>query len=72
MSNNRDKDGVLLIRKAMIRCRMGLNLNGLWEEGQLSQELQAIINKYRENFDGAPVTTNHDLEGEATESDEDS
>lgn len=71
VSERRDKDGVLLVRKAMIRCGMALNLNGLWEEQQLSPELQEIIAKYRDNFNGAPVTTDHDLEGEATDTDND-
>lgn len=53
----RDSDGVLFTRKAMIRCGMALNLNGVWEERQLSPELQNIIKKYRENFNGTPVGT---------------
>lgn len=70
VSEVRDMDGVLLIRKAMIRCGLGLNINGLWEQEQLSPELQQIFKKYRENFNGAVVTTDHDLDGEVTDTDE--
>lgn len=48
----RDKNGVSYARKAMIRTGMSLNLNGLWEEKQLSDELQSIVAKHREFFDG--------------------
>lgn len=71
VSEKRDKDGVLLVRKAMISCGMALNLNGLWEEQYISPEFQEIIAKYRDNFNGAPVTTDHYLEGEATDTDND-
>lgn len=37
---------------------MALNLSGVWEELQLSPELQNIIKKNRENFNGAPSSTN--------------
>lgn len=36
---------------------MALNLNGVWEKGQLSPELQNTFNKYRENFNGTSVGT---------------
>ena len=39
----------------MIRTGLALNLNGLWEEKQLSHELQAIIAENRSCFDGEPV-----------------
>ena len=31
------------------------SLNGKWEEDQLSSELQAIVAKYRNHFNGEPV-----------------
>lgn len=55
VSAQRDEDGVTYARKAMIRCGMALNLNGQWEERLLFPELQAIVNKYRENFEGQVV-----------------
>lgn len=36
----------------MIRTGLGLNLNGEWEERQLTPQLQEIIVKYRWTFDG--------------------
>lgn len=52
VSQRRDKDGVLLVRKAVICCGLGLDLNGLWEERQLSPVLQKIFKMYRDNFEG--------------------
>ena len=34
---------------------MSLNLNGKWEEDQLSNELKEIVAKYGNHFDGEPV-----------------
>ncbi|KAJ0401149.1 hypothetical protein P43SY_004356 [Pythium insidiosum] len=50
VSAARDEDGISLVRKAMIRCGLAKNLNGVWEEQQLKPELQAIIDLYREDF----------------------
>lgn len=72
VGEQRDIDNVLYTRKAMIRCNMSLDLNGVWEEMPLSPELQNIVNRYRENFNGEPVHTERDLEGEAIESDNNS
>ena len=52
----------------MKRCGLSLNGEGEWKEEHLSKELQAIIS--RENFDGIPVRTEHDLDGEATDTDD--
>lgn len=57
VNQQRDKTGVTYARRAMIRTGMSLNLNGLWEEGQLSDELQAIVAKYRSHFEGEKVIT---------------
>ena len=70
MNAQRDKNGMLYSRKAMIRCCLSKSENGVWEEKQLFQNLQDIIERYRENFNGAPVDMNKDLPGERTESDE--
>lgn len=51
----RDKNGVQYARKAMIMTGMSLNLNGLWEESQLTQELQQIVAKHRNHFEGEAV-----------------
>ena len=51
----RDKDGLSYARKAMIRTGMALNVNGNWEEGQLFDELRAIVAEYRCHLDSLPV-----------------
>ena len=50
-----DRTGLTYARKAMIRTGLALNLKGLWEEKQLSYELQAIIAENSSCFDGEPV-----------------
>lgn len=52
--------------KAMIMTGMSLNLNGLWEESQLTHDLQRIIAKHRNHLDSEPVL----CEGDETEVDE--
>jgi len=39
----------------MIQTGMALNLNGIWEESQLTDQLQQIIAKHRNHFNGEPV-----------------
>eukprot|EP00171_Calliarthron_tuberculosum_P000799 IDg799t1 len=51
----RDNHNVLYTRKAMIRCGMANNLNGIWEEAQLFPQLQETVKKYRDNFNGKNV-----------------
>ncbi|ORY50527.1 hypothetical protein BCR33DRAFT_846982 [Rhizoclosmatium globosum] len=53
-NSQKDSDGLSYTRKAMIRCGLSLE-NGEWKESMLSKQLQDIINKYRDNFDGTPV-----------------
>ena len=55
VNSMRDRDGLTYARKAMIRCGLSKNLNGLWEITQLFPKLQNIIKKYRSHFEGAPV-----------------
>ena len=61
---------MLYSREAMIRCGLAKSENGVWEEKQLFQNIQDIIERYRENFNGAQVDINKDLPGERTESNE--
>ena len=68
VENERDEDGVSLVRKAMIGSGMALNLNGQWEVRQLFPHLQAIVSKYNENFQGTPLADSMKLDGEVTES----
>lgn len=51
----RDKKGMTYARKAMIRCGLSLDTNGLWHEGQLSPELQTIVRRHRLHFGGLTV-----------------
>ena len=39
----------------MIRTGLSLNVNRMWEEEQLSLDLQAIGAKYKSHFGGEPV-----------------
>lgn len=48
----------------MIMTGMGVNYNGLWEESQLSGDLQRIIAWNREYFDGKPVTEGNDSDSD--------
>lgn len=51
----RDRNGLTYARKSMIQCGLALNTNGRWEVSQLRSELQAIIRKYLNHFDGEEV-----------------
>lgn len=64
VAQQRDLQGVFLARKAMMSCGIALNLNGIWEESQLSPELQNIINEYCENSSTTRVGCSSHVEGE--------
>jgi hypothetical protein len=51
----RDANSITSARKAMIRCGMALDATGQWHIQQLTPQLQAIIAKYRNRFDGEVV-----------------
>ena len=69
LSMKRDKDGILITRKAMIMCGLALNTNGVWEVRQLKPELQNIVRKYQEVFDEGKSPVNHHTNSAAEESD---
>lgn len=52
VNSERDADGLTYARKAMIKCGLSKNVNGVWDESQLFKHLQEIIKAYRVNFDG--------------------
>lgn len=52
VKRERDRAGLTYARKAMIRCGMAKQSNGLWEIQQLFPHLQNIVRTYRANFDG--------------------
>lgn len=47
VNDQRDINGLTFARKAMIRCGLSLDVNGVWHEKQLSPELQEIIDTHR-------------------------
>lgn len=49
------ENGISYVRQAMIACGLALS-DGKWEVGQLRSELQAIVMKHREHFEGKFVT----------------
>ena len=55
VNNRRDNNGLSYATKAMIRTVMVLNLDGLWDERKLFTDLQGIIAKHRNHFDGQPI-----------------
>ena len=55
VNSQRDKNGVQYARKEMIMTGMSLNVNGLWEESQLTDDLQRIVARHRNHYDGEPV-----------------
>ena len=68
VNKQRDKNGHSYARKAMVRTGLSLNFNGKWKEAQLSLELQEIVAKHRNVFEGAPINeadveTESDFEG---------
>lgn len=58
-----DKDRVLFTRKAMIRCGLDPNQNGIRELGQRFPHLQEIGKKCKKNFDGTPKACTMELDG---------
>lgn len=70
VSNVREKDGVLYVRKYMIDCGIDLNLNGQWVVQRPFSNLQEIVKKYPNNFNGAPDTDRMELDGAVTESED--
>ncbi|KAL0225298.1 hypothetical protein RCL1_003210 [Eukaryota sp. TZLM3-RCL] len=47
----RDSNGVSYVTKAMIRCGLSKNTDGVRSIDQLSPELQDIVSKYPEEFE---------------------
>ncbi|CAM6101108.1 unnamed protein product [Calypogeia fissa] len=59
----RDKKyGISYARKAMIRCGLALDVDGIWKVDQLTPQLKDIIKAYPQNFagyrDGLPALEN--------------
>ena len=43
INSKKDRNGNSIVRKAIIRCGISLNYNGVWEIEQLFEHLQDII-----------------------------
>jgi len=50
-----DDNGIPLVRKAMIKCGLSCDIDGVWRTEMLSAELREICNKYPENFNGTAL-----------------
>lgn len=49
--NRVDKNGLNFSRKAMIRCGLSLDTDGIWREEQLKPELQSLLKKCKKLYD---------------------
>lgn len=52
VNHQRDENGITYARKAMILTGMALSVNGQWQVEQLTPELQKIVKKHPEAFEG--------------------
>lgn len=62
-NNMRDSNNISYARKAMIRCGLALDVDGIWKVSQLSNELQEIVARHHLNFCGvepAPFGNNEE------------
>lgn len=56
-----DDSGMPLVRKAMIKCGLSCDIDGVWRTEMLSEELQSICSKYPENFNGEVPVNSPDI-----------
>ena len=52
----KDLDVSSIVRKAMIKCGLNTDTDGLWKISQLKPQLRAILARHRKYFDGEPVS----------------
>jgi hypothetical protein len=50
-----DQTGLTSTRKVMIRCELSLDIIGEWHEKQFNRDLQIVIEKHRQHFEGLAV-----------------
>eukprot|EP00474_Spongospora_subterranea_P008081 CRZ08539.1 hypothetical protein [Spongospora subterranea] len=55
VNSMRDSNGLTYARQAMIQCGLSLDVTGFWLVKQLTPELQNIIAKHTNHFDGEPL-----------------
>jgi len=55
VNEQRDQTGLTYARKVMIRCGLSLDITREWHEKQLNPDLQIIIEKHRQHFEGLVI-----------------
>jgi hypothetical protein len=55
VNEQRDQIGLTYACKAMICCGLSLDITGEWHEKQFNRDLQIIIEKHRQHFEGLAV-----------------
>jgi hypothetical protein len=55
VNSERDTYGFSYARKDIIRCRLSLDVDGIWKVEQLFLHLQEIIAEHRRHFEGEPI-----------------
>ena len=55
MNSESDAYGFSCARKAMIRCRLSLDVDRIWKIEQFFLHLQEIIAKHSRHFEGEPI-----------------
>ena len=55
MNNERDAYRLSYAQKAMIRCELSLDIDGVWKVEQLFDNLQDIIKENRNHYEGEPI-----------------
>jgi hypothetical protein len=55
VNEQHDQTSLTYTHKAMIRCELSLDITGEWHEKQLNRDLQIIIEKHRQHFEGLAV-----------------
>lgn len=68
VSNARENDRVLYVKKAMIGCGLALNLNGQCDVQQVLPHLQEIVKNFPGNFDGFSEIDSMELDGAVIQS----
>jgi len=55
VNEQRDQTGLTYAYKVMIHCGLSLDIIGEWHEKQLNCDLQIIIEKHHQHFEGLAV-----------------
>ncbi len=55
VNEQRDQTGLTYARKTMICCGLSLDIIGEWHEKQLNRDLQIVIEKHHQHFEGLAV-----------------